>query len=45
MLLVANLVNTKWCKNAKKMTENLAHVYSSESTQRELSNEYQEYMV
>ena len=33
MLLVANL--------AIKMTEGLAHGYSSESTQQELSNEYQ----
>ena len=40
MLLVANLANTKWCKKPWKMTETLAHVYSSESTQRELSNEY-----
>ena len=40
MLLVANLANAKWCKNLK-MTETLAHGYSSESTQRELSNEYQ----
>ena len=24
-----------------KLTENLAHLYSSESTQRELSNEYE----
>ena len=41
MLLVAKLANTKRCKNLKKMTETLAHGYSSESTQRELSNEYQ----
>ena len=27
-------------KNLKKMTETLAHRYSSESTRRELSNEY-----
>ena len=27
-------------KNAPKMTETLAHGYSSESTQRDLSNEY-----
>ena len=41
MLLLANLANTKWCKNPKKMTETLAHGYSSESTQWELSNGYQ----
>ena len=40
MLLVANLTNTKWW-NALKMTETLAHGYSSESTQKELSNGYQ----
>ena len=28
-------------KNLKKYTETLAYVYSSDSTQRELSNEYQ----
>ena len=27
-------------KKAEKMNETLAHVYSSESTERELSNEY-----
>ena len=31
----------KMLKTFKKMTETLAHGYSSESTQRELSNEYQ----
>ena len=31
-------------KNAEKMTETLAHEYSSESSQRELSNEYQHNM-
>ena len=36
MLLVANLANTKRCK----ITETLANGYSSESTRRELSNEY-----
>ena len=36
MLLVANLVNTN-----DRMTETLANGYSSERTQRELSNEYQ----
>ena len=41
MLLMTNSVNTKICKNPKKMTETLANGYSSESTQRELSNEYQ----
>ena len=38
MLMMADLANTKWCK---KMTETLPHRYSSESTQLELSNEYQ----
>ena len=28
-------------KKLQKMTETLAHVYSSESTQQEISNEYQ----
>ena len=41
MLLVANLANTKLCRKHKKITETLAHGYSSESTMRELSNEYQ----
>ena len=41
MLLVANLVITKWCKKREKMIETLACWYSSESTQQELSNEYQ----
>ena len=42
MLLVANFANTRLCKNDKKeMTETLAHRYSSESTQQELSNRYQ----
>ena len=40
MLLVANLANTKK-KKKLKMTETLANGYSSESTQRELSYEYQ----
>ena len=39
MLLVADLAITKWCKNPLKMTETLAHGYSSDSTQRVLSNE------
>ena len=38
MLLVSYLANTKY---AKKKTETLEHGHSSESTQRELSNEYQ----
>ena len=38
MLLVANYANTK---NKEKMTETLAHEYSSESTHQELSNKYQ----
>ena len=42
MLLVANVDNTKWCKKkAEKMTETLAYGYSSESTQWELSDQYQ----
>ena len=41
MLLVANLANTKCCKKPIKMTESLAHMYSSKSSHRELSNEYQ----
>ena len=40
MLVVANLANTNDAKNLLKMTENLAYMYSSESTQSELSNEY-----
>ena len=43
MLLVANSSNTKWCKKPEKWLKHLAHVYSSESTQWELSNEYQQY--
>ena len=39
MLMVANLTNTKCCKKSEKMAETLANGYSSESTQRELSNE------
>ena len=42
MLLAANLANTKICKKPEKITETLANGYSSESTQRELSNEYQD---
>ena len=41
MLLVANLANTKRCKILRKMSETLAHGYSSESTQRKLCHEYQ----
>ena len=42
MLLVANLAKLqKDAKNRKKMAETLAHIYSSESTQWEVSNEYQ----
>ena len=37
---MANLASTKWLK-PWEMTETLAHGYSSESTQQELSNEYQ----
>ena len=44
MMLVANLANTKWCKKAEKLQKNLACRivgFSYESTQWELSNEYQ----
>ena len=41
MLLVANLGDTKLCKKPREMTETLSNGYSSESTPRELSNEYQ----
>ena len=40
MLVVANLAVTKIMQKTWQMTEILAHVYSSESTQWELSNEY-----
>ena len=40
MLLVTNLANKNYAKKLK-MTETLAHGYSLESTQRELSNGYQ----
>ena len=40
MLLVANLANTKRCK-ILKMIETLADGYSSDTTEQELSNEYQ----
>ena len=42
MLLVANLANTKRCKKPRKITETLSNGYSSESSRRELSNEYQD---
>ena len=45
MLLVAILAKQNDAKNLKKMTETLTHGYSSESTQGELSNEYQHDMV
>ena len=41
MLLVANLNEYKMMQKSWKMTETLAHGYLSESTPRELSNEYQ----
>ena len=41
MLLVANLAITKGCKHPKITKKNMANGYSSESTQRELTNEYQ----
>ena len=41
MLLVANLAKTKSCKKPEKMTETVAFGYSCESTQRELSYEYE----
>ena len=37
---MANFANTKWCKKTWKITETLAHGYSSEST-TQLSNEHQ----
>ena len=41
--LVSNLANTKKMqKKTRKITETLANGYSSESTWRELSNEYQD---
>ena len=44
MLLMANLAKTKWCKKPEKWMKQ-AHWYSYESTQWELSNEYQHDMV
>ena len=41
MLLVANLVKYKMMQKNWKLSETLAHGYSSESSQWELSNEYQ----
>ena len=41
MLLVANFGQYKMILKTWKTTETLAHRYSSESIQRELSNEYQ----
>ena len=41
VLLVGSLANTKMMQKTWKMIETLAYGYSSESTQRELSNEYQ----
>ena len=45
MLLVANFANTKNKQKTSKTTETLANGYSSESTQWELSNEYQHFRV
>ena len=45
MLLVAHFANTKQMQKKLKITETLAYGYSSESTQWELSNEYQHGMV
>ena len=41
ILLVANLVNTKYCKKSPKITNTLTHVYSVVSSQPEFSYEYQ----
>ena len=41
MLLVANLANAIMMRKNRKMAETLAHGYTSDSTQQELSNEYQ----
>ena len=40
ILLLANLANTKIMRKTLKMIETLANGYSSESTHRELFNEY-----
>ena len=42
VLLVATLVNRKWCEKSWKVTETLAYGYSSDRTQQELSIEYQD---
>ena len=44
-LLVGKFGKTKWCKIYLEITETLAHGYASESTQRELLNEYQQARV
>ena len=41
MLLVANLANTQNEAKTCKMIETLAHGYSSDSTEQELSDAYQ----
>ena len=41
MLLVANFFQYKIMQNTRKLNDTLAYGYSSESTQGELSNEYQ----
>ena len=41
MFLVASLAKYKIRQKTEKMTETLSNGYSSENTQRELSNEYQ----
>ena len=41
MLVLTNLAKTKYSQKNFKMAETLAYGHSSESTQRELSNEYQ----
>ena len=45
MLPASNLADAKWCEKSWKMTKTPACGYSSESTQWELSNEYQHVMV
>ena len=41
MVMAAYLAKTTTMQNSREMTETLAHGYSSESTPRELFNEYQ----
>ena len=41
LLLVANFANKKKMQKSWEMTETLASGYSYESTQQEISNEYQ----